>query len=740
MKIAKKLAGIALAASVCSFAGPVSHFGYLTSCGKNVCGSKTGASVPIQLKGPSLFWSTGDPAILFNPITVDWFTMNFNIGVIRAPMAIKYYAENKEPIAATDGADQMVTSFGYLSTDIPGTSGVYKANTKALMKSIIDQAILNDVYVLVDWHSHNAHSETAEAANFFKELATEYKDVPNIIWEIYNEPVGAGASQINQYAQTVVSAIRGTGNKNLVIVGSSSWSSQPGQQASQGLHKNQENIAYTLHFYAGTGAHEGYKNNVPSDAPTFVTEWGASGASGDGSISSSTGWLSWMDQNKISGCMWFAGPDKQSSAMFPTGANPTNLDNYIANFNKSQNTTAGVFANFMSTNSWTTFVPSSHPMGNTFKSSVAEGASKVFSTELGIRGKITAAETNSGSVTFTDNSITFQSAPYGSPEVVYISYSVTQGDVTTKERIAVSMTDRKPILKDSTISVSYKNPTTWKLSKLGATDPLSKGTASLVLKGATATAGTVTFAGDSLTYVPTGVPGTAEIKYSVANAKGVAEATLTLVCQNQAPSIYNKAKMGTKSSSEIIPITLTTMRAKDADGDPVTFKVAYLAPGYPGSVTLNATKDTAYYAPAGGGSGTVDILIVLTDGVADSKIGIAEVVLNGGAPFSVVAPTVIPADVYTEPVIEPIEAIAPVKVQAASFKVSANGIQLSLAQSGRVTVEVFDMNGHLVKNVLNQNMVAGEHSIGWNAALPTGSYIVRMRQGSQSKVAKFLNR
>ena len=739
MKLAKKLAGIALAASVCSFAGPVSHFGFLTACGDKICGSKTG-STPIQLKGPSLFWSTGDPAVLFAPSTVDWFVVNFNIGVIRAPMAVKYYAENKEPIAASDGADQSVTSFGYLSYD---PSGSYKANVKALMKSIIDQAIKDDIYVMVDWHSHNAQTETSEATKFFTEMATEYKGVPNIIWEIYNEPVGASASQINEYAKSVVGGIRGAGNDNLVIIGSNFYSSKPNDQAAQGLHNTYKNIAYTLHFYAGAG-HDGYKSNVPSSAPTFVTEWGATGANGDGSVNPSNGWLSWMDQNKISGCMWFAGADKQSSAMFPTGANTTNLDSYLTNFDATQSTTAGVFTNFMSTNKWSSFVPATQPMGNSFKASMAEGTSKVFSTELGLRGEVASASANSGTVTFTGNSITFQSAAYGSPDKVVIDYTVKSGSETTKEFIQVTMTDRKPILKDTTLSVSYKAPTSFKLSKLGAKDPVGAGITGLSIMGATATAGTVSATKDSLVYVPSGTPGTATITYTVANKNGTAEGTINLLLQNQAPTIYAKAKMGTKSNAEIIPITLTTMRAKDADGDPITFKVAYLAPGYPGSVSMNATKDTLYYAPGGTATGTVDILIVLTDGTADSKVGVAEVVLEGaGAPISVVAPSTIPADVYVEPVIDPFEGIkaAPVKLGAASFKVGAYDIKLGLAQSGRVTVDVFDMNGHRIMNVLNQNLTAGEHSVSWSgSALPAGSYIVRMRQGSQSKTVRFQNR
>jgi hypothetical protein len=728
MSIAKSLTGILLTASLCSFAGPVSHFGKLVSCGDNICGEKTGSSTPIQLKGPSLFWSTGDPAVLFDPITVEWFALNFNIGVIRAPMAIKYYGENKEPISASDG-NQGVTSYGYLST---GSEN--KVLTKNLIKKIVDAAIENDIYVIVDWHSHNAHSETSEAANFFKEMATEYKDVPNLIWEIYNEPVSASASQINSYAETVTSAIRGTGNENLVVVGTNFYSSKPNEQAQQGLHNKYKNIAYTLHFYAAAD-HNGYMNNKASGAPTFVTEWGATGANGDGGVSDASSWRSWMDQNKVSGCMWFAGPDKQSSAMFPEGTNTTNLDAAKSRFSGT-NSTAGVFAAYMSTNKWTSFVPSSHPMGNSFTTSIDEGSSKTFSSELGISGTISEVTSNSGTVTKTDNSITFQSAEYGSPEKVVISYSVKKGDVTVKERIVIKMTKRKPILKDTTLVVSYKLPTKLTLAKLGATNPESRVASSLSVTEAKVSAGTVTTKGDSLTFTPAG-QGPAELTYTVKNTNGTATAKVTLLCQNVAPTIYAKANMGSKPNTAPVEITLTTMRANDADGDAVHFRTGYLDPNYTGTLTMSEDSTKLIYTPDGAHTGNVTILSVLTDGIADSKIGSAVFNLTGsGTALSVTPPTTIPD--YVPPVaIKQLAAPA----LSSSLKVGRENVTLGLVQSGRVVVDVYSVKGLRVKTLLDQNLSAGVHTIGFDAStIPAGTYIVRMRQGSTIKSQWFVNR
>ena len=739
MSIAKKLTGILLTASLCSFAGPVSHFGKLVSCGANICGEKTGTSTPIQLKGPSLFWSTGDPAVLFDPITVEWFALNFNIGVIRAPMAIKYYGENKEPISVSDG-NQGVTSYGYLST-----GSEYKGLTKNLIKKIVDAAIENDIYVIVDWHSHNAHSETSEAAKFFEEMATEYKDVPNLIWEIYNEPVSASASQINSYAETVAGKIRGAGNKNLIVVGTNFYSSKPSEQAAQGLHKKYENIAYTLHFYAGAD-HNGYKSNLAADAPTFVTEWGASAADGgqnQSTVNDASGWRSWMDQNKLSGCMWFAGTNGngqngttvQSSAMFPYGTNTTNLDGTLSKFTGT-NTTAGVFAAYMSTNKWTSFVPSSHPMGNSITTSLDEGSSKTFSSELGISGTISEVTSNSGTVTKTDNSITFQSAEYGSPEKVVVSYTVTKGDISAKERIVIKMTKRKPILKDTTLVVSYKLPTKLTLAKLGATNPESRVASSLSVTEAKVSAGTVTTKGDSLTFTPAG-QGPAELTYTVKNTNGTATAKVTLLCQNVAPTIYAKANMGSKPNTAPVEITLTTMRANDADGDAVRFRTGYLDPNYTGTLTMSEDSTKLIYTPDGAHTGNVTILSVLTDGIADSKIGSAVFNLTGsGTALSVTPPTTIPD--YVPPVaIKQLAAPA----LSSSLKVGRENVTLGLVQSGRVVVDVYSVKGLRVKTLLDQNLSAGVHTIGFDAStIPAGTYIVRMRQGSTIKSQWFVNR
>lgn len=733
MSIKTKVFGFVVLASAMAFAGPVSHFGRLVACGKNICGEKTGTSTPIQVKGPSLYWSTGSPSAMYSPIAVDWFVTNFNIGVIRVPMAIKYYKENQEPISVTDGNLDPVSSFGYLSKDA-GTAGANKAAQKSLIKTIVDQAIVDDIYVIVDWHSHNAQNETSDAANFFKEMATEYKDVPNLIWEIYNEPVSASADQIDSYAQKVTAAIRGTGNKNLVIVGSHFYSSQPNNQAEKGLHNTYENIAYTLHFYAAAN-HGSYKSNLPSNAPTFITEWGATEASGDGNISNSSDWISWMNSNKLSGCMWFAGNSSEKSAMFPSSANPTNLDNYKSNFNGTS-TTAGVFNSFMSSG-WTTFVPSSHPFGKTIEYSLAEGKSATLSSELGIRGTITGVETAYGKATFTGNSITYQSPDFGSPERIDLIYKVKNGDVEIQEKILIKITNRKPIVKDTVLSISHKTVTKLTLLKLGVSNPGSGGTNALKLESAMASAGTVSISGDTLIYQPAG-PGQAFVEYKVSNVNGTSAALLTLNCENQVPTIYASTNMTIENTAQAV-LSMHRVRGKDADGDSIWFK-AYTKGQFPGTLTLNATGDTLIYTPEPNRIGTVTVLAVITDGTYDSKIGTVTIKVTGsGASFDGTIP--VPTDIegYVAP--EGIVVSESRKVKAADFSIKNSQVMMSLPQTSKISLEIFNTKGRKVGTVFSGTLSAGSHVLNMDRGnLPKGVYVIRARYGSQVKSVRFINR
>ncbi len=70
---------------------------------------------------------------------------------------------------------------------------------------------------------------------------------------------------------------------------------------------------------------------------------------------------------------------------------------------------------------------------------------------------------------------------------------------------------------------------------------------------------------------------------------------------------------------------------------------------------------------------------------------------------------------------------------------SRTTIQYDISENNNVSVKVFDIFGHLVKDLLNANQTAGEHKIIFEGnALPDGLYIVEIRTANQCEKKKLL--
>jgi endoglucanase len=255
-------------------------------------------NVPAQLRGISLSWSVWGGRKYYTPEIVKWLKSDFNVSLLRISMAV-------EPDS------------GYLKDP---------AGQEQLITKTINAAIKQGLYVLIDWHDHHANKNVEKSKFFFDRMSKRYAGVPNVIYEIWNEPEKIDWYTIKSYAEEVIAVIRKNDKQNIIVVGSPSWD-QDVDVAAKDPIKSSSNVAYSFHFYASDPGHQ-QALMAKADAaiqlklPLFVTEWGVGEANGDGefNLAKTEKWLKWMEANKLSWANWNITDKKETTAILASGA------------------------------------------------------------------------------------------------------------------------------------------------------------------------------------------------------------------------------------------------------------------------------------------------------------------------------------------------------------------------------------------------------------------------------------
>ncbi|MEJ2664437.1 MAG: glycoside hydrolase family 5 protein, partial [Spirochaetia bacterium] len=157
----------------------------------------------------------------------------------------------------------------------------------------IRYCIRNGIYVIVDWHVHNAldPANKEKAIEFFDYISKKYGMYDNVMYELWNEPgwhdhvrfeqgiidIPHESSvipwnEIKDYCSDIIDVIRANDSDNIIICPSPCWD-QYIEEVSKSPITSDEHLMYSFHFYAGSHLFNknGHDGNPPT--PAWLIYW-----------------------------------------------------------------------------------------------------------------------------------------------------------------------------------------------------------------------------------------------------------------------------------------------------------------------------------------------------------------------------------------------------------------------------------------------------------------------------------
>lgn len=248
---------------------------------KDACGRE------VQLKGMSFFWHQWENSTdYWNEETLKWLIDDWNVQMVRIPIG-------------------SINGTGYVAD---------KETAMNATRRLLDAASKLGVYVIVDWHVHDIYLK--EATEFFTEVARDYGHLPNIIYEIFNEPDYETWPEVKAYSESIIATIRKYDPDNIIGVGSPKWNQDIKVAVDDPIihdaaGNSVSNIAYMMHFYADQhrqSIRDVTKYALDKGFCVIIAECGRTGVNwGPDNTINDEEWNKWMqfaDEHKLSWTKW----------------------------------------------------------------------------------------------------------------------------------------------------------------------------------------------------------------------------------------------------------------------------------------------------------------------------------------------------------------------------------------------------------------------------------------------------
>lgn len=166
----------------------------------------------------------------------------------------------------------------------PDDSLSLEENVAQHIDPYVQQAVELGVYLIVDLHKVQDYGSAAGAMpqqrvmEFWEYVAPRYADVPNVLYELYNEPINPDSwSGWKSYIQPVVDRVRALAPDNLILMGSPQWSTRLNGAVQDPITGG--GIVYVYHLYPNQGAAtpanlDAKFGDAAEHLPVFVSEFG----------------------------------------------------------------------------------------------------------------------------------------------------------------------------------------------------------------------------------------------------------------------------------------------------------------------------------------------------------------------------------------------------------------------------------------------------------------------------------
>jgi|GEM_PF-1034362 len=259
----------------------------------------------IQLKGMSSFWLNWDPGKAYaNDDVIAWLIKDWKITVYRAAMGVR--PTNPDGLDLDeDGMGDEIDQTGYYYN---------REDSLETVEAVIKSCICRGIYVIVDWHVHDAlRPGNKEAAiEFFSYISEKYGAYENIIYEIWNEPGWSDnhvrfpgfqpgdepvfpddqspeygwVEHIKPYCIDIITTIREHDPDNIIICPTPCWdqwmnfSNDPNTTLDPITSSDTEyynNLMYAFHFYAGSHVIKNDGDSTYNPTPAALVYWGDMG-------------------------------------------------------------------------------------------------------------------------------------------------------------------------------------------------------------------------------------------------------------------------------------------------------------------------------------------------------------------------------------------------------------------------------------------------------------------------------